>query len=89
MVTEDGPGSVESRIMEFIRRELLSPGATLDRDDDLLSGEILDSVEVLRLATFVDQEFRIGMQPADFVVENFQTVAVLAEYVQRARGDGI
>jgi acyl carrier protein len=75
---------VERRIVEFLQRELLPPDVTVERDDDLLSGDLLDSIGVLRLATFVDQEFAIGMQPSDFVIENFQTVAVLARYVERA-----
>jgi acyl carrier protein len=75
---------VERRIVEFMQRELLPPDVTVGRDDDLLSGDLLDSIGVLRLATFVDQEFAIGMQPSDFVIENFQTVAVLARYVEGA-----
>lgn len=74
---------IEGRIIAFIEHELLSPGETVTRDDDLLSGEIFDSIGVLRLAAFVGEDFQIDMQPADFVVENFQSVAVLAEYVQR------
>jgi acyl carrier protein len=75
---------VESRILEFMRRELLSPDATVTVDDELLSGGLLDSMAVLRLAAFVEEEFRFKMQPADFVIENFHTVAVLAQYVRRA-----
>ncbi len=37
----------------------------VNRDDDLLSGDILDSIGVLRLAAFVEEEFQINMQPAD------------------------
>jgi acyl carrier protein len=72
---------VEERITAFMQRELLGPDVPVGRDDDLLSGELLDSIGVLRLATFVEQEFAISMQPSDFVVENFQSVAVLARYV--------
>ena len=72
---------VESRIIAFIEHELLSPGEPVDRDDDLLSGEIFDSIGVLRLAAFVEEDFKLEMQPSDFVIENFQTVAVLAQYV--------
>jgi acyl carrier protein len=79
---------VESRILEFMRRELLSPEATVTVDDELLSGGLLDSMAVLRLAAFVEEEFRFKMQPADFVIENFQTVAVLARYVRRASDPG-
>ena len=74
---------IEGRIIDFIERELMSPGDTVTRDDDLLSGEVFDSIGVLRLAAFVEEEFQLDMQPADFVVENFQNVAVLAEYVRQ------
>lgn len=76
---------IEERILSFIRDELI-PGVTVGRDEDLLSGDLLDSVAVLRLATFVDEEFHIGMKPSDFVIENFKTVAVLTDYVHRAQG---
>ena len=75
---------IESRLIALIQRELLSPGMTLDREDDLLSGDLLDSVAVLRLAALVAEEHEILIQPADFVIENFQTVALLAQYVLRA-----
>jgi acyl carrier protein len=75
---------IEDRIMAFIQRELLTPDVSVGRDEDLLSGELLDSIAVLRLATFVEQEFTVSMQASDFVVENFETVAVLARYVMTA-----
>jgi len=75
-------------ILEFIRRELLAPDDTIDVQDDLLSGELLDSLGVLRLSTFVEEQFAIRIQPTDFVVENFQNVEVLTRFVQRAVGSG-
>lgn len=92
MGAEAPPGldlpEIEGRITDFMRRELLSPEVSVDRDDELLAGGVLDSMAVLRLATFVEEEFRFKMQPSDFVVENFQTVAVLAGYVRRAARPG-
>ena len=84
MTLDGGPGEVEERLLEFIRRELVSPETSVGRDDDLLSGELLDSVSVLRLAAFVEDEFEISVQPADFVIENFRDVAALAAYVRGA-----
>jgi acyl carrier protein len=78
--------AISESILEFIRRELLRPGDTIDVHDDLLSGELLDSLGVLRLSTFVEQSFQIRVDPADFVVENFQNVEVLAQFVQRLTG---
>ena len=75
---------IESRIFEFLRRELLSSATPIERDQDLLSGGLLDSLGALRLAAFVEAEFQITIQPSDFVIENFQSVAVLAEYIRRS-----
>ena len=89
MASERSPAldarEVERRILEFIRGELVSPGVSVDRDDDLLA-DLLDSVAVLRLAAFVDEDFQIVTRPADFVIENFQTVAVLGAHVCRTAG---
>lgn len=85
--------AVESRILDYLHRELVGPEVRLARDLDLLSGGILDSMGVLRLATYVGEQFGIEIQPADFVIENFSSVAAVAAYVGRARsrtggGDG-
>ena len=88
MVTDDrlhiSTQEVEERILAFIHSELLSFGVTLQRNDELLEDGLLDSMAVLRLAAFIEEEFQFKMQPADFVIENFQTVAVLSDYVRRA-----
>ena len=79
------PSEIEGRILEFIGTELL-PGTTIDRDVDLLAEELLDSVKVLRLAAFVEEDLGVVVQPADFVIENFQSVAAVAGFVGRAMG---
>ena len=88
MEVDNRPGreahEIEGRIIAFMQRELLSPDVTISRDQELLSGGVLDSMAVLRLAAFVEEEFQFKIQPSDFVIENFQTLEALTEYVQRA-----
>ena len=90
MEAEIGCGSeveeIESRILAFVRRELLSADVLIDRADDLLSGELLDSLGLMRLAAFVEDDFGIEFHPADLVVENFQTIVALAEFVRATGG---
>lgn len=88
MVADEHPSGldaqeIERRIAAFIERELLGPGATVGPDDNLLSGDLLDSMGVLRLAAFVAEEFRFAIPPGDFVVANFRNVSVLSGYVHR------
>ena len=82
-----GPATdeIKQQITRYIQDELLLQPMSLHADDDLLAGDLLDSMAVLRLATFVDEQFAIGMKPADFRVENFQTIAALTAYVSATR----
>jgi len=87
-VTDGRPGraEVEERVLAYLRRELVDAGVTVARDTELLAGGVLNSIAVLRLATFVGQEFGIDIRPADFVIENFRSVEAISSYVGRARG---
>lgn len=79
------PSDIQSAILEFIHSELVAGDVTVQAGDDLLSGELLDSLAILRLATHVDELFKIGMKPTDFLIENFQNVDVLTDFVLRAQ----
>ncbi len=78
---------IEATILNFVHQELVATDVRIQAEDDLLSGEVLDSLAILRLATFVDDKFKIGMQPSDFLIENFQNVAVLTQFVLRSQGN--
>ena len=80
--------AIEDRVLAFLQRELLSDSVAMDRETNLLSGELLDSMSVLRLAAFVGEAFQIDIQPADFVIDNFRNVGAIAGYVRRRRADG-
>ena len=71
------------QILAYITDTLVAEDVTVEADDDLLSGEILDSLAVLRLATFVDETWSLGMKPTDFRIENFMNASVLSAYVVR------
>jgi acyl carrier protein len=78
------PAEIEARVTDYVERELLGGRRTIQRDDDLLSGDLLDSMAALRLATWVGREFEFDADPSEFVVENFQTVAILTDYIRRS-----
>ncbi|MEE4174545.1 MAG: hypothetical protein V2I57_09880 [Xanthomonadales bacterium] len=75
---------IKALLMGFIHDELAPANMRISASDDLLDGEILDSIAILRLATFADETFHIGMQPSDFQIENFRSVNALAAFVLRS-----
>ncbi len=57
------------------------------RDDTLLLEKgILDSLGILDIVTFIENEFQIMIEDEDLVPENFQSVSSLAEFLNSKLG---
>jgi acyl carrier protein len=56
---------------------------TLEPDDDLLEQGIIDSMGIMKLVTFMEETFGIGIDDEDIVPENFQTLTSMTEYIEQ------
>jgi len=75
---------VEQRIQEFVVKTFpLARKKSLATSDKLLESGILDSLGVLDLVGFVEQEFGIHESDEDLLPENFQTIDSLVTYIRR------
>jgi len=75
---------IRDRLRRFITNELLfEQSLVLNDDDDLLLSGLVDSLGVVRLVTFIETEFHVVVPPEDVVLENFQTLTAMSEYLQR------
>lgn len=71
-------------LRRFIADDLLmGQSLALNDDDDLLLSGLVDSLGVVRLVTFIETEFNSVVPPEDVVLENFQTLNAIAEYLHR------
>ena len=78
---------MRDRIRNFIVEELLD-GRSVDHSDDLLLSGILDSLGVMRLVAFLEEEFAKPVPPEDVTIENFSTIEAIAAYIgQNGNGD--
>lgn len=59
----------------------LRVGESIGADESLLEGGIVDSLGVVRIANFIDEEFEIQIPPSDFTRQNFESLKTLAAYV--------
>jgi acyl carrier protein len=76
--------SVASSVRSFITSHF--PGArrrTLRDDDSLLESGIIDSLGVLDLVTFIEEEFKITVADDDLTPENFQNIERIMAFVGR------
>ena len=71
-------------LTEFIKKEVMrNENASLSDDQDLLSSGILDSLAILQVVAFIDEQFGIQVPDEDVVFENFQSVNALTGYLER------
>jgi acyl carrier protein len=73
---------IEAKLQQFIAERFLkgqSPAVTVN--DSLLDGNLMDSMGILDIVDFVEAEFSITVEGEELLPENFQTIAVLAAFI--------
>lgn len=73
----------KERIRGFIREDITldPPDARLDDDTPLLEG-ILDSMSLMRLVAFLEEDFGVEIDDTAITAENFRTVEDIARLVR-------
>jgi acyl carrier protein len=74
-------------ILEFLRDEAvdLPNGVTIDADTSLFKDQLLDSMSLTNLMTFLEDEFAIRIGAMDVVFENLDTVNHMLAFIARKR----
>jgi acyl carrier protein len=76
--------SVCKTIEAYVVSEFLAgDGEGLTWSSDLIRMGLIDSVSTFRLATFLDEEFKIGIDAAELVPGNLRTIEKLGQMVVR------
>jgi D-alanine--poly(phosphoribitol) ligase subunit 2 len=75
------------KIKQFIVEEFMPdvPAEELDSDFDLLTGGVVDSLGLLKMVAWLEDEFDVGVDESELGPESFRTVAAIKEYVDQAR----
>jgi acyl carrier protein len=75
---------VAGRVREFIRDEVLvDDGAVVRSDEAPLLNGALDSLGLMNLVSFLEEEFGIQVDDLELVPDNFETIARIEGYVTR------
>jgi acyl carrier protein len=79
---------LERRIRTYVTTELLydRDAGALGDDDSLLGPGLLDSVAILRLVSWLEEEFGVSIPDEDVVPDQIESVSRLAALVRRRQG---
>ncbi len=71
------------KLTAYILSDVLtdSTQTKLAPEDDLLEDGLVDSLGVMRLIAFIDEEFGFAVPPQDVTVDSFMSVNAIAEYL--------
>ena len=72
---------MKEKLSRFISDDLLSGTAVGDQDELLISG-LVDSLAVMRLVSFIEQQSGLRVPPEDVVIENFASIDAIDRYLQ-------
>jgi acyl carrier protein len=82
MVNE--PEEISEKIRQFTFAQF--PAArvqSLSDEDSLITKRIIDSMGILDLVLFIENEFGLSVDEEEFLVENFESVASLTRFVKK------
>ena len=63
---------------EYIKEQY---NAKLDRQENIFSAGIIDSIGFVNLVGFIAEEFGIELEPEDLVEDNFYSLERIAEFI--------
>jgi len=77
-----GPEEIQSRLMEFLRREVFSPETSISEETDLIASGF-DSFSLVNLMLFVQQTYGLWIPEREITAATFKNTRCLAAVVSR------
>jgi acyl carrier protein len=73
----------EQTIIEHIRENYLKPDELIDSRTSLFRSQILDSMRLVELISFLEETFGTAIGPMDITLENLDTVSNMQALIKR------
>ena len=75
---------MRERLAKYIAADLLNqPNLAISADDDLLASGLLDSLSVMSVIHFIEQDHSIDVPAEDVTIENFVSLRAIDAYLVR------
>jgi acyl carrier protein len=81
---------IEDRLKQMLvdRLILKMDPRDVDENKSLADDYGVDSVCILEIVVGVEETFGVAVDDEDFAIENFRTIAAIADYVRKKQGNG-
>jgi len=73
-----------SELLKYITDNFAASNATaIDAETSLFQDQVLDSLNLVELITFVETEFGIKVAPSEVSIDNLDTVSRIVGFIER------
>jgi acyl carrier protein len=77
-----GPAQIEAQVRAFLRESVPRLAEVIGRMDGRTRiFDVVDSLSLLELVTYIEKAFHITVKPLEFIPENFETLDRLVAFV--------
>ncbi len=79
---------IEEELQNYICKQFI-PGKSPKKphiDDDLIEEGILDSLAVVNLISYLEEAYRIEVEPGEVVVDNIGSIRKLTKFIEQKQG---
>lgn len=74
---------IASTLTSFIVEDLLQGKVVLAPDTKLFTSRLLNSIALVELLAFIEEEFAIKIKPSEILIENIDSVKFFEHFIQR------
>jgi acyl carrier protein len=77
--------NIETAIENFIINDIMLDDIStkLDPNDSLISSGVLDSLALLRLIAFIEEQFSVTVEDSEVIPENLETINDIVAFVEQ------
>ncbi len=78
----------DNKVREFLEKNSDIKEVSIDKvkDSDSLSNVgLMDSLVIIKLVIFLEEEFGINLEPVDFLQKNFDTIDSINDFVSKKK----
>jgi acyl carrier protein len=74
-------------LYDFIQSEFLQNGSKpIAANDNLIEDGVIDSLAILILISFIEEQYSVSINPEDVVLENFESIEAINSLIDAKQG---
>jgi len=83
--------NITEKIKKFILDEVVMDDGfkmeNFEDDEDIISSGLLDSLGLLKLASFIEEEYNIKIHDSDISFDNFRRISLIEKFILSKSGN--